>query len=133
MTTALAWQGAYGVAPAITSALSEYDAAKLVKLTDEEYSAAMKGRSAVAKGADFVWQGVRYQVKANRPSGLPRSNVTWAPKATNYEWDVLIWILYDREYRITEAWRWDREPYRTEFHLVKRLSPKHYQRGHKLA
>lgn len=27
-------------------------------------------------------------------------------KPSNYEWDFLIWILYDRIYAIQEAWLW---------------------------
>src|SRR5207247_7547682 len=38
--------------------------------------------------------GLRYQIKACRPSGKPGSFITWVPKATNYEWDRLVWLLY---------------------------------------
>ena len=74
----------------------------------------------------------RYQVKANRPSGKPGSFVTWVPKAHNFEWDFLIWILYNKEYEIQEAWLWDVVAYRQAFEPIKRLSPKHYRDGKRL-
>ena len=95
---ALQWQEKYGVAPSITSAVSEYDAAMLVGMNESEYSEYMKDKTAVSKGADFVFKNIRYQVKGNRPSGKKGSFVTKVPKASNYEWDKLIWILYDKNY-----------------------------------
>ena len=96
--TALQWQERFGVAPSITSAISEYDAALLVGMTENEYSDYMQDKTAVSKGADFIFNKTRYQVKANRPSGKKGSFVTMVPKATNYEWDKLIWILYDKNW-----------------------------------
>lgn len=32
------------------------------------------------------------------------SRITRAPKAMNYDWDVLIWIMYDKNHVIQEAW-----------------------------
>ena len=52
------------------------------------------GRTAVTRGTDFCCNGLRYQIKACRPSGKPGSFITWVPKATNYEWDRLVWLLY---------------------------------------
>ncbi len=92
----------------------------------------MSGATSVQKGYDFKHRGKRYQVKANRPSGKPGSVVTWVPKATNYEWDYLIWLLYDREYVIQEAWLWEVDAYRAAFHEVGRLSPKHHRGGQQL-
>ena len=77
---ALQWQERYGVSPSITSTVSEYDAAMLVGMTDSEYSEYMQDKTAVSKGADFVHNGVRYQVKANRPSGKKGSFITMVPK-----------------------------------------------------
>ena len=92
---ALQWQERFGVAPSITSAISEYDAAILVGMPESIYSEYMQDKTAVSKGADFVFNNIRYQVKANRPSGKRGSFVTMVPKVSNYEWDKLIWILYD--------------------------------------
>ena len=94
--TALEWQGKYGVAPSITSTISEYDAALLVGVPDAEYVDQGKTRTAVSRGCDFIYEGKRYQVKANRPSGKSGSRVTLVGKARNYEWDYLIWILYPK-------------------------------------
>jgi len=126
---ALEWQKQFGVAPQITTPLSEYDAAMLVGMSEKEYSHYMQDKTAVAKGSDFVYNGVRYQVKGNRPSGKPGSRITMVPKATNYDWDKLIWVMYDKHYIIQEAWQWDVELYRKEFHHIKRLSPSHYRKG----
>ena len=126
---ALEWQNSFGVAPQITSAISEYDAAMLVGMSEEEYSDYMQDKTAVAKGLDFAFKNIRYQVKANRPSGKPGSPVTKVPKATNYNWDKLIWILYDKNYVMQEVWEWDVEAYIKAFDSIDRLSPAHYRKG----
>lgn len=126
---ALEWQEKYGIAPQITTPLSEYDAAMLVGMSDKDYSAFMQDKTAVSKGSDFIFKGVRYQVKGNRPSGKRGSKVTLVPKAINYDWDKLIWILYDKNYVVQEAWEWDKHDYIQAFEHVKRLSPAHYRNG----
>lgn len=126
---ALQWQERYGIAPSITSTISEYDAAMLVGMSENEYSDCMRDKTAVNKGSDFVFNNTRYQVKANRPSGKKGSFVTMVPKAANYEWDKLIWILYDKNYVIQEAWEWGVEEYKDAFDAIKRLSPDHYRKG----
>lgn len=68
-------------------------------------------------------------IGANRPSGKKGSKVIWVPKAKNYNWDKLIWILYDKNYVMQEAWEWDVESYKTAFAEIKRLSPEHYRKG----
>ncbi len=127
--TALQWQEIFGVGPSITSAISEYDAALLVGMTESEYSEYMKDKTAVHKGSDFVFNNQRYQVKANRPSGKPGSKVTIVPKAAKYEWDKLIWILYDKQYIMQEAWEWDVDKYKLEFDSKSRISPDDYRKG----
>lgn len=129
METALEWERRFGNAPSITSVLSELDAAMLVGCSAEEYSSAMAGMTAVQRGYDFKFEGARYQVKGNRPSGKRGSAVTWVRKATNYEWDFLVWVLYNRSYEIEEAWLWDVATYVAAFDSVKRLSPSHHRRG----
>ena len=126
---ALEWQENFGVAPSITSAISEYDAAMLIGMLESEYSEYMKDKTAVSKGDDFVYNNTRYQVKANRPSGKKGSFVTMVPKASNYEWDKLIWILYDSKYVMQEAWEWSVHDYRNAFDNIKRLSPNDYRKG----
>ena len=130
--TALEWEKAFGNTPSITSAISEYDAAQLVGLPLDAYSMSMQGITSVQKGHDFIHEGKRYQVKANRPSGKPGSFVTLVPKAKNYDWDFLIWILYNPRYEIQEAWIWDVDAYVTAFDALTRLAPHHHRQGHKL-
>ena len=129
---ALEWQKRYGVAPAITSAVSEYDAAMLSGMSDEQYSAYMQDKTAVARGHDFIFEGVKYQIKAHRPSGKPGSRITNAGKARNYEWDALIWIRYSVNYEIEEAWLWDREAYIENFDEKTRISPDDMRKGKRL-
>lgn len=132
METALEWERRFGNAPAITSVVSELDAAMLVGCSIDEYSRAMVGTTAVQRGYDFKFNGARYQVKGNRPSGKRGSAVTLVPKATNYEWDFLVWVLYNRSYEIEEAWLWDVAAYVAAFDSLKRLSPSHHRQGMKL-
>jgi hypothetical protein len=127
--TALEWQSRFGVAPAITSALSEYDAALLVGHSPDSFSRDCVSRTAVTKGCDFTHGGLRYQVKANRPSGRPGSFVTLVGKAANYDWDYLIWMLYDKEYRLQEAWQWSAADYKDAFHEKTRISPLDMRKG----
>lgn len=129
VTVALEWEKRIGVAPAITSAVSEFDAAILVGHSPESLSLDGAGRTAVTRGFDFRHNGLRYQVKACRPSGKPGSFITKVPKATNYDWDRLIWLLYDREYCLLEAWEWRVDAYRASFDSVQRLSPAHMRHG----
>jgi len=65
-----------------------------------------------------------------RPSGKKGSKVTMVPKASNYEWDRLIWILYDKDYVMQEAWEWYMKDYKMAFENKKRLSPEDYRKGH---
>ncbi|MFN0059737.1 MAG: hypothetical protein ACKVX7_14865 [Planctomycetota bacterium] len=116
----------------MTSAISEYDAAKLLGLSDDEYADQMHDRAVVAKGHDFEWAGLRVQVKANRPSGRRGSTVTLVAKPKNYDWDVLVWLLYDSAYQLQEAWRWDVADYRQQFEFKKRISPDDMRRGKQL-
>ena len=128
----LLWQKQYGVAPNILSVVSEYDAAMMIGMPEDEYSDFMQDKTAVSKGSDFIFNNKRYQVKANRPSGKPGSKVTIVAKAKNYEWDYLIWILYNKEFQIKESWIWNQHDYKKEFDEKKRLSPSDYRRGKKL-
>lgn len=132
VTTALAWERAFGNAPAITSAISELDAALIVGCSINDYSACMQGSTAVQRGVDFRLKNVRYQVKACRPSGKNGSFVTRVPKPKNYDWDELIWILYNPRYEIQEAWQWDATSFKSQFDSIARLSPAHLRQGRRL-
>ena len=131
--TAFEWEREFGVAPAITTALSEFDAAILVGHSPTSFGQEMQGVTAVRKGVDFHWQGVRYQVKAHRSSGKRGSKITNAGKASNYDWDRLIWVRYDELYVPQEAWQWEVDDYRREFDARPRLSPEDMRRGRRLA
>jgi hypothetical protein len=120
---ALQWERSFGVAPHITSAISEYDAALLVGHSEESFGKDCIGRTAVSRGADFTCSGLRYQVKANRPSGKPGSPVTKVAKASNYDWDRLIWLLYDRFYALQEAWEWEVDSYHLAFGAQAHVRP----------
>lgn len=128
----LRWQETFGVAPSVTSAISEYDAAILVGMSESEYSTYMQDITAVQKGHDFVYEGVKYQIKAHRPSGKKGSKITNAGKARNYEWDVLIWIRYNQFYEIEEAWQWNKNDYIFNFDAKARISPDDMRKGKRL-
>jgi hypothetical protein len=128
---ALEWQEKFGVAPAVTSAISEYDAAKLLGCSEVIYSAYMENATAVRKGYDFIHKDKRYQIKANRPSGRKGSKVSLVKKPTNYEWDFLIWILYDRKYVMQEAYKWGVKGFQSKYQDKIRLSPKDMRSGGK--
>lgn len=89
--------------------------------------------SAVRRGYDFTWEGLRYQVKANRPSGRRGSPVTKCAKATNYDFDVLLWLLYDPAFVLQEAWRWNVGPYREVCGPLVHVRPQHMRQGQRLA
>ena len=129
VATALEWEQTFANAPSITTAISEYDAAILLGLSESEYSRAMHGATAVRKGFDFKHNGLRYQVKGTRPSGKPGSFITKVPGVANYDWDKLVWISYNPKFEVQEAWLWDVESYRTAFQEVSRLSPSHLRKG----
>lgn len=129
---ALEWESKFGVAPSVTSSISEYDAARLVGMSENAYSNYMKKRTAVSKGNDFEYNRTKYQVKANRPSGKKGSFVTRVPKARNFQGDKLIWILYDETYEMQEAWEWDVDDYKKNFGGKDWLSPNDYRKGRRL-
>jgi len=73
----------------ITAAISEYDAAMMLGHTEAEYAASIKGRSSIGRVHDFVFNHKKIQVKANRPSGRPGSDVwnagqKWMRRAGTY-------------------------------------------------
>mgnify|MGYP000241026900 CR=1 FL=1 len=132
ISIALEWQKEMGVAPAITPIISELDAAKLVGCSYENYCQDGIEKTAVTKGYDFIYKKIRYQVKACRPSGKKGSKITKVPKAKNYEWDKLIWILYDEKYNVLEAWLWDVDKYKEKFDYKSRISPEDMRNGTKI-
>ena len=128
----LEWEKRFSVAPGITSAVAEYDAAKLKETSLEIGKGREASDTAVTKGVDFRKGNLRYQMKSNRPSGKPGSPVTLVGKASNYNWDQLIWILYDRVYHLKEAWEFSGDDYRRRFDHKKRLSPDDMRSGLRL-
>jgi len=79
---ALQWESHFGVAPSITSTISELDAALLVGMKESDYCAFEKTRTPVSKDFDFTFKKIRYQVTANRPSGKKGSKVTLVSQKT---------------------------------------------------
>ncbi|MCB1201778.1 MAG: hypothetical protein KDK41_14110 [Leptospiraceae bacterium] len=125
------WEKDYGVMPQIISAVSEYDAAMFVGMKEKQYSDEMQNVSAVRKGYDFEYNGKRYQIKANRPSGKKGSTITRAGKPRNTDFDELIWIEYNQDFTIKGAWQVSVSVYRKKMQHLKYLSPKDYQKNGK--
>ena len=83
---ALEWEDKFGVAPRITASISEYDAAMVTGMTEDEYSQEMQDKTAVGEGYDFEYNKLKYQVKGSRPSKKrekehPKDPVTKVGKA----------------------------------------------------
>ena len=130
VSVALLWQKEMGVAPAITPAIAEYDAARLVGCDYKGYCQDGLGKSAVRKGFDFRFRGKRFQVKANRPAqDTAACKVTKIGKPKNYDWDVLIWVLYNSKWEIVEAWMWGRRAFRNRYKEKDHIRPKHLKQS----
>ena len=126
----LKWEELFGVMPRITNAISEYDAMKLIGMSENEILKEAKGhlgkgKTAVQKGHDFVYDNIKYQIKANRPSGKKGSSVTLTPKLKNYEFDKFMWILYDPKFSIQEVLLCDVKDYREGLEDIKSVRPDH--------
>jgi len=128
---ALEWEEKYSIAPNITTAISEYDAARCVGMSDREYAAAMIGRTAASEGYDFRYEGNRYQVKGRRP-GKPGRRVVRVPKAHNYYWDYLVFVLYDWEYDVLGIWQWTRRNYKKKIEPLERVTVTNMREGKRL-
>jgi hypothetical protein len=128
----LEWERRFAVAPRITADVAEYDAAKLVGTSIKIGRGRRASDTAVMKGVDFRKGNEDYQVKCNRPSGKPGSVVTLVGKATTFDWDKLVWILYDREYKMQEAYEFTSDKYIKSFKSKKRLSPEDMRQGTRL-
>jgi hypothetical protein len=129
---ALEWEKRFAIAPRITCDIAEFDAARLASTNLRVGKGRQLTDTAVTRGCDFLKDGKKYQVKSNRPSGKPGSPVTLVGKAQNFEWDKLIWVLYDREYNIQEAWMFNVEKYKRLFENKTRLSPQDMRKGQRL-
>ena len=127
----LEWQKEYGVAPAILSAISEYDAAiKVVEMKEKEYSDYMQDKSAVNKGFDFEYNKKKYQIKATRPSGKGRCKVWKAMnKLKNTKFDYILWLNYDENYKLKEAYQYEREDFISRFENKSYISPTDMRKG----
>jgi hypothetical protein len=134
---ALKWEEEFGFFPGqagITTAVSEFDAAMTLGCSEIDYAKSIKGRSPVGRGHDFVFNGVKVQVKANRPSGKPGSAVWNAgPKVDSTGWEMLIYVLYDKDYVIKECYQFDRDLYDRLFSGKKSLRLEDMRKGNKLA
>jgi len=116
----LKWEDLFGFFPGqagITAAISEYDAAiNILKHSETEYKASIKHRTAVSRRFDFEFNNEKFQVKANRPGRHRGATVRNAGKKVKTDgWDILIYILYDEDYKIQEAYQFDSETYERKF------------------
>jgi hypothetical protein len=128
----LEWEKRFGVAPRVTCDIAEFDAARLVGASLRLGNGRCSADTAVTNGVDFRKGSEHYQVKSNRPSGKPGSKVTLVGKATNYNWNKLVWILYDKFYNIEDAREFNCDKYKLFFESKKRLSPDDMSLGTKL-
>ena len=100
----LEWREKYGSAPHITSTISEYDAARLIGMSEEEYA---QRTIDSRRRFNFIYKKKRYQVHGTRQfSQLPES-VAIEKKTIKYGCNYFIRVLYNKSYEIQEAWLWD--------------------------
>ncbi len=129
----LRWEDTFGYFPGqagAMAAVSEYDVAMLLGYSESEYINCLRGRTAVSRGCDFLFQGRRIEVKANRPSGKPGSAVWNAgPKVKSISWDSLIYVLYGQDYEMLEAWKFTPELYERLFAGKSKLSLDDMRKG----
>jgi hypothetical protein len=130
--TARQWEECCGVAPQITNAIAELDAARLVGMTEEKYCADGRKRTAVSGDFDFIHKCLRYEVTGSRPSGKEGSKVSKVSNKLKKDCDLIVWVLYDQCYAMEEAWEFDAENYKRMFANVAHLWPPHMRLGHRL-
>ncbi len=126
------WEECCGVAPQITNAIAELDAARLVGMAEEKYCADGRKRTGVTRHFDFIHEGRRYEVTGNRPSGKKGSKVSKVGDKLKKDCDFIVWILYDPCYVMEEAWEFATENYKRMFENVAHLRPPHMRLGHRL-
>ena len=104
VNSTLEWREKYGNAPTITQSISEYDAARLIGMSEEEYS---ERTIDSRRRFNFIYKKRRYQVHGTRQfSQLPES-VAIEKKTIKHGCNYFIRVLYNKSYEIQEAWLWD--------------------------
>ena len=124
ISQSLAWESAFGKSPSITGELGEIDAIFSLGFLTPETLRKRRSASAVKSKSDFEVNGLRYQVKANRPSGRPGSKVTKIGVPKPDGWDELLWVLYNKDYRVQEFWKIDHRTFWQALGGNKHLRPK---------
>jgi hypothetical protein len=123
--TAIEWQEKYGVSPRvspiITPAIAEYDAARIIGISEEEYAELERDRHLAF---NFIYKGKRYRTRGSRQKSLserPEGTVIYE-KPKDFEWDCFIFILYRKSYVIEEAWLWEVASYKEFFYQNDKMS-----------
>jgi hypothetical protein len=109
------WEEKYRARLSIISAIAEFDAARIIGLSEEEYVERERGGRF---SSGFIFREMRYRVMGTQRKELgerPGSTVIHK-KPTNYDWDYLIWIRYNKLFVIEEVWRWNVVAYKEYFH-----------------
>jgi hypothetical protein len=124
------WQEKYRVSPSIMSAISEYDAARIIGMSEEEYAGRERG---ITSGFNFIYNDRRYRVlgRRERRSERPESIVI-RERPRHYKWDYFIWILYNESYVIREVRLWEVASYEEYFEQKDRMSLRDMRLGENL-
>ena len=130
--SSLEWAAAFGLTPAIIGELGEVDAAYLLSKSPKMAKNILLARTPRQKGYDLLIDHQRIQVKATRSSGLPGSTITRIQKPRNDMWDLIVWINYNRDFHLQEAWLWTRRAYLKKFSQSHRISPEEFRKGKRL-
>jgi hypothetical protein len=128
----LEWQEKYGNAPHITSTISEYDAARLIGMSEEEFAARERGGTPSSREFNFIYREKRYRVQGKRRFSDRPGSTAIHRKPANYEWDYFIWILYNKSYEIEEAYLWEVAAYKENFDQNDRMPLRDMRSGQRL-
>ena len=90
---ALDWQENFGVAPSITSAISEYDAAMLIGMPESEYSDYMQDKTAVSKFPRVIGTGTLVRYLSRICGTFPYDSVVPVPMIRVFIFLYLIVVL----------------------------------------
>ena len=126
------WEKRYGVAPFITAAVSEYDAARLVGHTPETFFAGLRGSH-----GSYSRHGLLLQRSSVSDQSLSAQRKTrfvhyLGAKSNELRMGSTGLASVCGEFQLLEAWEWYVADYQSSFDTIKRLSPAHMRTGRRL-
>lgn len=118
----LKWEKEYGIVPKILPEILKYDAVIYIDYDLDAYAKQIKTRKTNPSGYDILFKGKKYLVKGGRRIGENISTISPMDKPKNKNWDYLIWILYDQEFKVLEVWQWENKVFYKKFQNKTRIT-----------